>query len=696
MTKTYNLLVFSFFLFCFSGPACAYEADDLGGTVQAEVDGEIVYFPTLKTDITANIQGDLATVEIRQIFSNPLDVPLNARYLFPMNKDSAVYAMRMEVGDEIVEAQIQEIQEAKKTFEKAKKEGKAASLLTQHRPNMFTQKIANLMPGLPITVTLKYTQSVPKVEGDYELVLPLIVGPRYQSGNAGEPPVIMDDGVAIGQAEVSASDPFGKWEIEELPPYPPVAGLNLPQHIEEDRVSIKVKINAAMPVLAVYSDTHALEVTGDEHMKDVSLAAGRVIDNSDFVLRYQLSGRDTQAGFLSSSTEKGGFFSLLIEPPAAPQEEQITPREMVFVLDTSGSMSGLPIAASKTFMRHALENLRPTDYFRIIQFNNNAQEYMSSPVSASPRHIQDGLTYVDGLYASGGTEMHTAITQAFRVAPEPGTLRIVVFLTDGYIGSEASVLQQINTNIGEARIYAFGMGTSVNRFLLSEMGRAGRGFARFLDPTENADDVARQLATRLESPVLTDINIDWDDMNVSDITPAIIPDLFAGDSIRIQGQFHDTGTHTVRVKGKVKGHAATMPLQITLPSAKSSERAEMEQESIPLIWARSRIADYMRQINMPARLREDDLTDDKLKQKVVRLGLDFSLMTKWTSFVAVSKKVVNTNPEKNKNTQVPLSMVKGVSHLAYGGGSTPEPATMGGLMVLGLMGAAALRRRRRV
>jgi Ca-activated chloride channel homolog len=703
------ILVFSLtftFIICvvFSVEARALTKNDLGGSVQAKVDGKTFHFPALKTDIRTNIQGDLATVTVTQTFTNPTTAPLNATYLFPLNKDAAVHAMTMEVGDEIVQAQIHRIEEAKKKFETAKRQGKAASLLTQHRPNMFTQHIANLMPGLPIKVTLVYDQTVPRVDGNYELVIPLIVGPRYQPARSGKPPQVVDDGVTVGVKKVKAETQFNQWEIEALPSYPDVAGLTIPDTISKDRVAISINLEAGAAIPNLFSRTHTIEVTGDEKKKSITLADGRTIDNRDFVLHYQLAGKNTQPAFLTHNDSQEGYFSLLIEPPASPKSKNITAREMVFVLDTSGSMSGQPIDASKVFMRHALNNLRSQDYFRIIRFNNNASEFTSDPVRATPNNINNGLTYVNSLNANGGTEIPNAIRQAFSVPKPDGALRIVVFLTDGYIGNESEVLRLISGAIGEARIYAFGVGTSVNRYLLAEMGRKGRGFARFMDPTEDAEEVALELAGKLESPVLTDININWGELKVSQVAPAVIPDLFAGDSIRVLGKIEGSGTHTVEVKGRVRGRQASLPIQAVLLDGKG----EVTVSPIPQIWARSQVADHMRQINTPNNFRTTHLSDGELKLKVIELGLKHSLATRWTSFVAVSKKVVNENPQNTKDSQVPLPMVKGVGPKAYGekspmkmaqnfsGSSVPEPATWAGLLVISLAALALLKRRRRV
>jgi len=299
------------------------DVDKLGGRVEAVTPaGDTLVFPTLKTNIDVDIQGDLATVSVQQTFENPLNTPLNVTYLFPLNKAAAVYKMVMEVGQERIRAQIKKEEEAQATFDKAKQEGKSAALLKQHRPNMFTQDIANLMPGLPIKVTLHYVQTLPKEDGAYELVIPLVVGPRFQPPHAGIAPPSDDNGPQQKQ-----TSQFGQWELEALPSYPPVKGLDIPETIDAERVAIQIHLNGGMPIQQVESRTHQLDIqTSLENQRLIRLAKGRVIDNRDFVLRYRLSGNKNQAGLLAYYGEQQGFFSLLIEPPAIPQANQITPR----------------------------------------------------------------------------------------------------------------------------------------------------------------------------------------------------------------------------------------------------------------------------------------------------------------------------------------------------------------------------------
>lgn len=745
--------------FLLVGRAGAEEPPVMGGTVEARIGGQVINFPTLRSDYQAEVEGDLVTVTLTQTFANPSNRALNATYLFPLPTKAAVFKMEMEVGDERVSARIQRVEEARVTYEKAKSEGKAAALLTQKRPNMFTQEIANLMPGLPVKVTLSYVQVADRVDGRYELVMPLVVGPRYQplgrgredfqtempapstedaavegsGGEAGDrvrpefsPPISVD---ASKQAQADSRKKYGVWELESLPAYPPVSGLTIPKIIDEDRVSLAVNIRAGQPVVQVDSPSHILaEKKISDRQINLSLASGRTIDNRDFILRWSLTGEETQPGLLAHKDERGGFFSLLIEPPAAPRDEDLTPREMVFVLDTSGSMSGAPLIASQKFMNKALQGLRPKDYFRIVTFDNAAREFSDGAVPASQENIRQGLAYVSQLRAGGGTEAASGIRQALGVRQHPGTLRLVVFMTDGYIGNEAQVLGLINGLIGQARILSFGVGTAVNRYLLEEMAREGRGWSQILDPTADVDEVVESMAGRLEAPVLTDISIDWGG-EVSEVAPDPVPDLFAGQSVRVMGRYAKGGRREVVVSGLSGDRRARMPLQIDLP-----ERPESDgPQAIALVWAREDIAELSRQFHRPASVRKSKLADDDLKERITVMGLTYNLVTTWTSFVAVSEKVVN-QAGAAVDAQVPLPQVKGTEAEAYGlsrspqagtmapgspaqsrspqvammipnssfdgrtsfsGGATPEPATMGGLALMAAAGWAALKRRRR-
>ena len=691
----------------------------LGGRLEATIDGETYVLPTIQNDVHADIAGDLATVTVVQTFANPSDQPMKATYVFPLDENAAVFEMVMMVGGEVIRAEIHEVEEARRTFEAAKRAGKSAALLCEHRPNLFTQEIANLMPDLPVTVSLRYVEALTRVDDAYELVVPLVVGPRYV------PAEREDDSDSSPSADARRVDPVaangtasGGWRLDALPAQAPVFGLDVPDVVDGRRVSISIDLDGGMPVASVESPTHPVAITEvGENGRRIELAEGRTFDNRDFVLRYRLAGDAVAAGVLASHDPRGGFFSLLIEPPAEPRNADVTPREMVFVLDCSGSMAGLPIEASKAFMRQALKKLRRTDSFRIIRFSDSATEFSAMPLPADPSNVASALAYVDRLNGEGGTEMTTGMRQALEVPEPPGVVRIVVFLTDGYIGNEHEVLGLIEGLMGDARLFAFGVGTAVNRFLLSEMGRIGRGFTRYMDPTEKVEEVAADLADRLQSPVLTDIEIDWGDLAPTETFPARIPDLFAGHGVRVAGRFEKPGRYEIAVRGRINGRAARLPLSIEVGE-------QGRGDAVALTWARAAIADAMEQATFPVEFRDDRTSDEAIRKRVTDLGLEFSLVTRWTSFVAVSETIVNTSPESTVDAAVPVPMVEGVSQLAYhpaapvpvaaaapvyngavggaassssfSGSGAPEPATMTGLLIAAGAGVAGLRRRRRV
>ena len=667
----------------------AADVAEPAGLVEAEVNGRKVVFTALSLAYDLEVRGDLLNVSLTQTFANPIDQPVNARYLFPLNRNASVHAMSMRIGDEVIEAVIQEKKQAEQTFKQAQKEGKAASLLTQARPNMFTQKIANLMPGLPITVVIKYSQVVPKVDGAYQVVVPMVVGPRFQ------PPQVNKS----SDDSMPGTSASGLWQLETLPLYPAAAGVDIPDSIVSERVTLNAQVEAPFPLRDIHSTSHALQVQHRSSTQvDLTFAQGKVMDNQDFVLRYALDAPVTQSGILSHWQEsEGGYFSLLIEPPKAVAPQNVLRREMVFLLDCSGSMSGLPMQASKRFMREALKTLRPTDTFRIIRFSDSATEFSRQPLLATAANVAQGLRYTASLRGSGGTMMTEGIRQALSAPHESGRVRNVVFLTDGYIGNEVSVLRLVETLVGPARLFTFGVGTGVNRYLMEELGRTGRGFTRYFDPTqtdETMDQVVSDLVARLQSPILTDLSIDWGDLPVENVLPKTLPDLYAGNTLRVVGRFTEPaqGEITVRALGPEGGAQTSAQLRRQIAFESTAQRPVLRQ-----IWARSQIAELNQLFITPEPLRPDQVSADQLQSAITELGLVHNLVTRWTAFVAVSRRIYNED-QQALDSDVALPQVKGVSAKAYATGAVgfaaPEPGLWLSLLVgLALVGAMRVARR---
>jgi len=637
--------------------------------------GEKVLLPMVESDYSVDIRGDLATVSIEQTFENPGELPLDATYQLPMSEDAAVYEMIMRVGDRRIRGVVKEKQEAREEYEQARQEGRAAALLEQQRANLFTQKLANVMPGKPVEVTIRYVQNVEKVDGNYHLVVPLVVGPRYN-------PADMSNNQLVDSGDESSSNA----EDGKAPSLPPAGELQAPDTVDPDRVGVDVRLEGGVPVAAVGSSSHDITIEErDPTTRNVELTEGRTIGNRHFVLSYKLEGRSTQAGVLTHwSEERGeGYFSILVEPPAAPSPDEVAAREMVFLLDTSGSMRGAPMKASKAYMRYTLQNLRPKDSFRIVEFDSDTGAMSERTLPATEENVEKALAYVGQLQGDGGTELVPGLKRALGAEPtDENRIRYATVLSDGYVGNEYEVVETVREEIGETRLSALGVGSGTNRFALEEMAELGRGLTRYIDRSQGDESIretAREVAEKFETPVLTDVSVDWGELSPHQTTPERIPDLFAGQSVRIMGRYDEPGSYELEVTGRAGGERVDLPLEVELPGTSTDGKA------VELTWARSRVEDFMHQLMTPEKLRQSSLSDKDLQRLVTQLGLDHDIATKWTSFVAVSEKVVNPSPEENLDAVAPEPQVANVTSSGYGRGArgahgAPEPSIVGSLL----------------
>jgi Ca-activated chloride channel family protein len=586
-----------------------YDLPDHSGRLVAERDGDRFGLPRIEASYDVDIRGDLASVVVEQSFKNPTDATLHPEYQFPLYAEAAVYAMEMRIGDRVIEADVKRKDEARKEYERARAQGKKAALLSQNRPNLFTQRVANLAPGQQVDITIRYTHTVPKVEGAYRLLVPLAVGERFT------PPDMSDSALVDGEK--------------------PDPGQTSGPTIDAHDVALDVRIDGGMPVSGVQSATHAIRLYQlSETDSRIELADGEIPADEHFRLRYRLAGDDMSAGINAywDEAEQVGYFNLRVEPPLSPAPEQAIQREMVFAIDKSGSMRGGPINDTKRFVRKSLEHLRPTDRFRIVLFSDNASEFADEPLQATPENIERAQVFLERLSVGGGTMMERGIRQVLEPEVPEGTLRLVTFLTDGQINNEFGMIELLRGEVGNARMFAVGVGSRPNMFLLEEMGRAGRGFTEVLDPDAPNDDLIDDAVEKLQTPVLTGISIDWGELDVDEVTPHRPPDLFAGGSVKVHGRYTKPGGQTVVIHGRsAGGQILELPLEVELPDASS------QGEAVELAWARQRIADSMHLLQTPAKLRQSDLSDEQLREKIIELGLEHDLSTQWTSFVAVDE-----------------------------------------------------------
>jgi len=586
-----------------------------------EVEGENVPLPLKRTEVNASVAGYIGSVEVVQQFHNPYSSKIEAVYVFPLPHNAAVNEFIMTIGERRIRGIIRERKEAEEIYQAAKSQGYAASLLTEERPNIFTQSVANIEPGKEIDVTIKYFHTLDYVDGWYEFVFPMVVGPRFN-------PPGMTNGIGAA-ARGSPKSTGQNTEVQYLKP----------SERNGHDISLKVEVSAGVPIEEFQCRTHdTSHSTSSPERLTVALKPHDNIPNRDFVLRYRVAGDKIKTDLLTHRDERGGYFTLMLYPPAELKQLSRQPLELVFVLDCSGSMNGLPLQQAKAAIERALQLLRPGDSFQLITFSLSAVQLGNHPLEATPGNIQRGLRYLRSLDAEGGTMMIEGIKAALDFPHDPDRLRFVCFLTDGYIGNEAEILGEVHKRLGATRIFSFGVGSSVNRYLLDHMAKAGRGTVAYLGPRDDGAKVMDAFFTRISYPGLTDIAFDWGGLQVSEVFPHLTPDLFVGRPVIVTGRFQGVATAPIRVTGKVAGQS----LDFSIPVDQETAAAHT---ALPSVWARMKIADLM-----------DESTytpNTELPEQIKQVALDYGLMSAFTAFVAVDSSQQTAGTE---GTTVPVAV----------------------------------------
>jgi Ca-activated chloride channel family protein len=579
--------------------------------------------PLKNTSVNTEISGFISRVKVRQEFENSFAFPIEAVYTFPLSQKGAVDDMTMTIGSRVIHAKIMKRKEARQVYEQAKTEGKTASLLDQERPNIFTQSVANILPGDKVIIEISYVETLKYEDGAYEFVFPMTVGPRY----------IPASGVADA-AKIK-------------PPY--AATRN------GSNISIEVNLNAGVPVEEIRSLSHDIaQANFAPNAARITLKNGTTIPNKDFVLRYDVAGGKIQDALLTHRDERGGFFTLILQPPDRITTDERTPKEIVFVLDTSGSMSGFPIEKAKEAMKLSIDGLYPDDTFNLITFAGDTSILFDGPVPATQENVEMAKAFIESRQGSGGTEMMKAIKAALDPSDSKDHLRIVCFMTDGYVGNENEIIAEIQKH-PQARVFSFGIGGSVNRFLLDKMAEAGRGEVEYVALEDDDSKAAKKFYERVRTPLLTDLSIDWNGVAVSDVYPSKLTDLFSAKPVIVHGRFTKAASGVIRLKGKMAGVDQIREIAVNFPDS------EPANDALASLWARTRIdelsSDSLRQANSSKSSEYD--------KQIEQLGLEYRMLTDFTSFVAVEDRVVNQNG-KPVTVQVPVEVPAGVDPVMSG------------------------------
>ncbi|HTN49500.1 MAG TPA: VIT domain-containing protein [Burkholderiaceae bacterium] len=589
--------------------------------------------PLKSTVVDVRISGVIADVRVRQRYRNEGTHALEARYVFPASTRAAVSALTMRIGDRVVQAEIREKQAARRDYEGAKREGRSASLLEQQRPSVFQMSIANLMPGDDIEVDLRYSELVIPTDGTYRFVFPTVVGPRYNGAPGRE----------SHQSETWIAQPTLRTSVA------PKATL-----------AMTLAIDAPMTVQALASPSHpfAIDGIGSPRVR-ATLDADAAHGDRDIVLDYRLAGREIASGVLLHEGPEENFFLAMIEPPARAPTAAIVPREYVFILDVSGSMHGFPLDTAKRLLRGLVGNLRSSDTFNIIPFSGGHSLLAPRSLPATRENVEAAQRFIAGQRGSGSTELLAALRAALALPSDPDRARSFVVITDGYVSIEKEAMDLVRARLGDANVFAFGIGSSVNRFLIEGLARAGRGEPFIVLSPQQAAIEADRFRSYIEAPLLTRIRVEFKGFDAYDLDPPQLPDLFAQRPLVLSGKFRGAPQGTIEVSGTTAAGSYHRSIDV------AAARGGPPRPVLATLWARGRIAT----------LSDDQKlsNDSKAAQDITALGLKYSLLTDYTSFIAIDRVVRNAGGEQRSVDQ-PLPLPAGVTELAVGEvPSTPEP-----------------------
>jgi Ca-activated chloride channel homolog len=587
------------------------------------------------TDAAFDVRGLVASATVTQQYANDSSTPIEAVYIFPLPHDAAIYDLEIRIGNRVIRSEIHERQEAKRVYEQAKSDGKRAALLEEERPNIFTASVANIMPGDHIDVRLRYVEPLRWEAGKIRLTFPMVVGPRYIPGTQAL------DHTGTGWASDTDAVP----DASRITPV-----VRNPESRSGHDISLSVDLDPGFETTSVKSISHTIKVQRlADDRQHVELAAGATLPNKDFILEIQQAESTQPKGalFLSPGNDSGETQFLLAAFPPTVQPIERAPVEMLYVIDVSGSMSGTSIEQAREALLQALGRLRPTDRFGILAFNHTYQEFSSQPLLATPENLAQARKYVEYLQASGGTEMLPALLHVMCKPQTPGTLRHIVLLTDGDLGNEEQIFAALRRNLGAARLYTIGIGSAPNAFLATKMAQFGRGT---FTPIANINEIQEQMThlfESIESPVLTDVKLSFEGVEVADIYPERAPDLFQQQPLLIFGRISKGRIGTLHLTAR----AGNDPYETTI--AFDASKAVFHP-GITTLWARQRVEDLM------DHWRESDENGQaEIRTSIIAHAIRYRLVTRFTSLVAVEQIVANTSGQ-SATVAVPTELPAGM------------------------------------
>jgi Ca-activated chloride channel family protein len=592
----------------------------------------------LGVDVDLTVSGPTVRARITQLFRNPTQQWMEATYVYPLPAGSAVDTLKMVVGDRVVVGDIKERRQARAIYEQAKQNGQKAALTEQERPNIFTNSVANIGPGETVLVQIEYQEPVQQNGNAFSLRVPMVVGPRYNPQPVVQSVDLRADGSGWGS---TATDPVPDRDRIS----PPV--LNPAENAPINPTNITVHLNAGFPLGEVKSHFHQVKIESpDSTTRVIKLAEGPVPADRDFELTWKPAAEKAPSvGLFREHVGNSDYLLAFVTPPTVEQAQRAPlPREVIFVIDNSGSMGGTSIIQAKASLLYALGRLQPGDRFNVIRFDDTMDVLFPTPVAATSDNLRNATSFVSALQARGGTEMVPAMRAALSDTSHDDAdhVRQVVFLTDGAIGNEQQLFETISALRGRSRIFMVGIGSAPNTYLMTRAAELGRGTFTHIGSVEQVEDRMRDLFGKLENPAVTNLSAKFSEAT-ADLTPSAIPDVYRDEPLVLAAKL-DKLAGSVEIKGRI----GDRPWSVTLPLAGAAEGKGLSK-----LWARRKIADA--EVARTTR----QVSPEDADKTILALALEHQLVTRLTSLVAVDKTPSRPDGEPLTLAELPLNLPAG-------------------------------------
>ena len=611
--------------------------DARSGSLLLKDGGVITEAIRLGIDVDITVSGPTLRARVTQVFRNPTQDWVEATYVYPLATGGAVDTLKMVVGDRIIVGDIKERQQARLIYEEARRAGQRAALTEQERPNIFTNSVANIGPGETVLVQIEYQEPVHQSGNVYSLRLPLVIGPRYNPAPIVQSVDFRKDGSGWG---ATTSDPVADRDRIS----PPV--LDPTKTAPVNPTSITVRLKAGFALGEVKSHHHNVKIESpDSTTRIVTLADGAIPADRDFELTWKpVTDKAPSVGLFRERVGDADYLLAFVTPPGAEQVTQKPlPREVVFVIDNSGSMGGTSMVQAKASLAYALTRLQPTDRFNVIRFDDTMDVLFPASVPADAAHVGEATSFVGALQARGGTEMVPAMRAALAdKLGDTGMVRQVVFLTDGAIGNEQQLFETITAMRGRSRVFMVGIGSAPNTYLMTRAAELGRGSFTHIGSVEQVEERMRGLFAKLENPAVTGLTAKFSEAN-ADVTPAIIPDVYRDEPLVLAAKL-DKLAGSLEIKGRV----GDRPWSVTLPLQNAAEGKGLSK-----LWAKRKIGDA----EVARAMRE--LATEEADKAILALALDHQIVTRLTSLVAVDKTPSRPEGAPLKLSELPINLPAG-------------------------------------